>query len=90
MSDTYLEPARTVIAKLGGIQAVADALGVHFTRPFRWMLPKDRGGTGGTIPSKHHQRLLDWADQHGKDLEPADFFVARRRRPRSGNDRVAA
>lgn len=89
MSDQYLEPARTIIAKLGGIKRVAEALELDFTRPYRWMLPPSKGGTGGTIPSRHHQRLLDWADEQGLPLEPADFFC-RRRRSRPGNDRVAA
>ena len=80
----YLEPARTIIEKLGGIDAVAKGLGLDFTRPYRWMLPKSKGGTGGTIPVKHHQRLLDLADERGIDLEPSDFFVrAPRRRGRS-------
>jgi len=90
----YLEPARTVVEKLGGIDEAAKAAKVDRTRVFRWMKPKIKGGTGGTIPSWHHQTLLDWARANNRPLKPEDFFArreARRRRPnRRGEPRTAA
>src|SRR5262245_42824532 len=79
----YLEPAKTVVQKLAGtdsvtseaINIVAKAANVDRTRVFRWMKPKDVGGTGGLVPGKHHQTLLDWARKNNKPLQPVDFFV---------------
>lgn len=49
MSSEHLEPARTVIAKIG-VDKVAEITGKHVSRVYRWMYPKSRGGTGGLIP----------------------------------------
>jgi len=49
--------ATRIIDKLGGHQAVADLLGCHVTRVYRWTYSLERGGTGGLIPLKQ-QRLL--------------------------------
>lgn len=75
----HLEPARTIVYRLGGPAKVARSLGLNNSRPYRWMRPKSEGGTGGTIPSKHQQALLDLAHELGVDLGPADFFVRRNR-----------
>ena len=66
--------AAHVIEKCGGHRAVADMAGVDVTRVYRWTYSRDRGGTGGIIPTKHHQQLLRVARERGVDLEPADFF----------------
>lgn len=71
----YLEPARTVVAKLGGIQAAAEAAGVHFSRVYGWMYSREKRGTGGIIPAEHQAKLLAWAKAHGRRLKPADFFA---------------
>lgn len=78
MSDEkkHLEPAATVIRKLGGIAEVARAVGVHRTRVNRWMRPKQVNGTGGLVPSRYQQQLLEYARATGKDLKPDDFFCA--------------
>ncbi|RJO66928.1 MAG: hypothetical protein C4523_10560 [Myxococcales bacterium] len=90
MSDDaeYLEPANSVIEKLGGPEKAAEAAGVHVTRARRWRLPKNpanpkNGGTGGIIPSTHQQPLLDWARAHNIELTPEDFFVRAHPRSRS-------
>jgi len=40
----------------------------------KWRLPKEKGGTGGMVPTDHAQRLLDEAQVRGIDLRPDDFF----------------
>lgn len=49
--------AEKIIERLGGPETVAKVAQVHRTRVYDWR----RGGTGGTIPLKHHKRLLDYA-----------------------------
>lgn len=68
--------AQRVIDKCGGPAKVAEMVGVHQSRVYRWTYPKDRGGTGGTIPSKHQEKLLNRARRRGINLSPADFFEA--------------
>lgn len=69
-----MEPAKTVIDKLGGAQAVADFLGVSPVRVYCWTYPRTRGGTGGLIPAKHQAKLLQMADRLGIRLRAADLI----------------
>lgn len=69
-----MEPAQTIIRKLGGPTLVAKALGLHRTRVSNWRRPKRAGGTDGVIPQKHITRLLVIAAERGIALSPADFF----------------
>jgi hypothetical protein len=80
MRNGYLDPAYTVIQKLGGLQNAAKASGVSENRVWRWQLPRKRGGTDGLVPTKRQQLILDWAARHNVDLRPADFFVDRPQR----------
>jgi hypothetical protein len=50
--------------------------GVDVSRVYRWTYAKDVGGTGGHVPTKHQQTLLDRAREAGIDLSPHDFFEA--------------
>ena len=74
MSTDHLEPARSIIAKIG-VATVAEVTGKHVSRVYRWMYPKSRGGTGGFIPQDEAQKLLGHAHRSGIDLNPADFFL---------------
>lgn len=62
------------MGKFGGKAALAEVAEVHITRVHRWLLPKEQGGTGGLIPLRHQQKLLNKARELGIDLTPADFF----------------
>lgn len=73
MSEQYLEPAKTVIAKCGGVDAAAIITGKHVSRVYRWMYPKERGGTGGVIPIPQARKLMEYAASHKIDL-PAELF----------------
>ena len=83
MREDYLEPARTVISILGdgnittGIANASKATGRHRSRVNRWLLAKERSGTGGRVPTGEQQPLLDWAKANGKPLEPEHFFERR-------------
>src|SRR5262245_4864601 len=45
-----MEPAATIIRRLGGAAIVAAVVGTAVTAPYRWQYPRARGGTGGVIP----------------------------------------
>lgn len=72
-----MEPARSIIASLGGDTAVAKIAGVHRTRVSNWKRPKEAGGTGGTIPFKHVPALLAAASEKGIALSADDFLPRR-------------
>lgn len=63
-----MEPARSVIELLGGEKVVSKVTGTAYTAPYRWQQPREKGGTGGTIPQRHHIALLAYARTHGLPL----------------------
>lgn len=67
-------PASRIIARLGGVPAVAQIAGVDHSTVHRWMYSKDRKGTGGTIPSRHIPALLQAARDRKIRLQLKDFF----------------
>lgn len=71
-----LDPAKSVIEKIG-IEKVAGITGKHVSNVYRWMYPKEQGGTGGMIPQSEASKLLTYARENGIELSPADFFPAR-------------
>lgn len=72
----HLEPAKTVIEKIGGADAVAKVTGRDVSRVYRWMYPRERGGTGGVIPHPEARKLLEHAAANDIALAPGDFFAA--------------
>lgn len=76
MTDKHLNPAKSIIAKIG-IEKVSEITGKHVSRVYRWMYPKERGGTGGMIPHSEAPALLAYAQAHSIDLTAGDFFAAR-------------
>lgn len=72
-----MEPAQTILAKLGGPTAVSKVLGIHRTRASNWQRPRIKGGTDGVVPQRYHRQLLDHATSIGVELSPADFLPAR-------------
>lgn len=69
-----MEPARTIIDRLGGPNKVATIAGVHRTRVSNWARTKESGGTGGVIPFKHVPALLAAAREAGFELSADDFL----------------
>lgn len=74
----HLDPARTVIDRIGGPEVAAKATGRHPSRVRRWMYPREVGGTGGTIPPSCAARLLEYAQRHRLPLKPEHFFCRQR------------
>jgi aspartate carbamoyltransferase catalytic subunit len=69
-----LNPAAHIIAKCGGPEAVAAMVGIHPSNVHRWTYPKDKGGTDGRVPTRHHRKLIEAARAKGITLTPDDFF----------------
>lgn len=69
-----MEPAQSIINRLGGPNKVASIAGVHRTRVSNWKRPKEDGGTGGVIPFKHVPALLAAAKESGVSLKVEDFL----------------
>jgi hypothetical protein len=68
------EPAATIIRKLGGEEKVSRATGTKRVAPYRWQYSKEKGGTNGLIPQRHHPRLLAFAKQIGVPLSSDEFL----------------
>ena len=73
-SPTGLEPASSIIAKLGGPSKVAAVVGVHPTRVSNWKRAREVGGTGGTIPQKHHLSIIRLAVESGVAIGADDLL----------------
>jgi len=76
-----LEPAKSIVAKLGGEAKVSQIAGTGLTAPYSWQYPRTVGGTDGLIPQRHHPKLLDYARDNDINLKAEDFLP-----PRNEND----
>lgn len=63
-----MEPAASIIKKLGGHDVIAEYLQTAKNTPFRWTYPREKGGTGGIIPHWHHEKLMQMATDRGIPL----------------------
>lgn len=73
MSAKHLDPAKTIIGKIG-IEKVSELTGKHVSRVYRWMYPKERGGTGGFIPNADAPVLLAYAKKNKLKISASDFI----------------
>ena len=73
----HLAPASNVIASLGGACSVARDLGLDPSVVLRWMYPAEVRGSGGHIPRRHFEPLMNLAKQRGVPLRMADFYEQR-------------
>lgn len=55
-----LEPAYSIIERLGGKTAVAEHLGLNKSALSRWCAPRPEG-TGGVIPQRHGPQVIEMA-----------------------------
>ncbi|MFG1462084.1 hypothetical protein V5F77_04215 [Xanthobacter sp. DSM 24535] len=69
-----MEPASTIIKKLGGEATVSKITGTSAATPYRWQYPKSAKGTGGLIPQPHHPVILAYAQRNGIELTAEDFL----------------
>lgn len=72
-----MDPASTIIKKLGGEALVAKITKTAFTAPYRWQQEKSKGGTDGLIPQRHHRPLLDYAHANDIPLIAEEFLPPR-------------
>jgi len=72
-----MEPATTIIRRLGGPPVVSKITQTAYTAPYRWQSPREKGGTGGNIPQKYHRKLLAYARSRRIRLRAADFLPAK-------------
>lgn len=91
ISDADLErskqtQAQRVIHKFGGARALCRALNEvcgedkRYYNPssiYRWTYPRDKGGTGGTIPTRAMVYIFKAARLYGLLLTEEDFFPDR-------------
>ena len=66
-------PAYRVICALGGVRPTARIIDVSPGAVSRWMLPAVEGGTGGRIPQRHWQVIIDYAKKHKINIKLTDL-----------------
>ena len=69
-----MEPAASIIKRLGGNTVVARACERLPVTVYRWKLPRSRGGTGGRIPVSCRAHLLRLANSRGVSIAPEDLL----------------
>jgi len=73
MRRERLQPADQIIRALGGASVVAEKAKVAVVTVNRWRWRTDEGGTGGYIPRRHHDKLLEAAKEIGIELPVTAF-----------------
>lgn len=74
MSRMRCDPADKIIRKFGGLSVVARITSVTVHSVMRWRKPREQGGTGGLIPSRHNQTLLEHAVANDLPITASDFM----------------
>lgn len=64
-STQQLEPAKSIVAALGGVRATAKVCECAPSAVSRWMMPKEKRGTGGKIPQRHWGLLIAVGKKRG-------------------------
>jgi hypothetical protein len=57
------QPAYDVVTMLGGVTKAATICGTYPSTVSRWLQPTSKKGSGGKIPLKYWQPILDYAKQ---------------------------
>jgi hypothetical protein len=71
-----MEPAASIIKAIGGEAIASQITGTAYTAPYRWQQPKEKGGTGGLIPQRHHPAILQFAREKGINVTAESFLPA--------------
>ena len=79
-----MEPASSIIRRLGGAAVVTQVTGTAYTAPYRWQASRLKGGTDGFIPRKYHSRLLEFAKKNNISLSAGDFLHSNAEGSRDG------
>lgn len=72
-----MDPASTIIEKIGGFEVAAKVAKTAATTPYGWTKPREKGGTNGLIPQKYHPAILAYAKENGIRLKAEDFLPRR-------------
>lgn len=48
---------------------ICEAIGLDYTTVHRWRLPKERSGTGGLIPFKHHGKIIALGERLNRPIQ---------------------
>ena len=75
MNHTKVTPADKVIALFGGVRPLARDLGRNPSSVVRWRRSKEKGGTGGAVPSALQGRVLALAKARGLPLAAEDLIL---------------
>jgi hypothetical protein len=79
--QAQLTPAGRLIARFGGVLKLHEALTQLSTRApnlssiYRWTYPRERGGTGGLIPTRDLELVLRCARENKVSLEIDDLIT---------------
>lgn len=71
-----LDPAFSVLQRLGGKNAVAAELNLSSSTLSRWCSPRPKG-TGGAIPQRYWPQLLALAKKGNVSLVVGDLYLLR-------------
>lgn len=73
-ADERLNPAQEIIEACGGVSRVVEVTGYSEAWVHRWTYPEQRGGTGGRIPQKAQQRLVEARARGEVDFDLVALF----------------
>lgn len=68
-----ISQAQRIIDKFGGVTTLARAIGRAPSTVNRWLYPRERGGTGGRIPTESVELVARAARQEGLYLSAEDL-----------------
>lgn len=69
-----MNQATRIAGKFGGFRRLANAIRKTPATVYRWGYSKERGGTGGLVPSSAVPDVLSAADLLGIDLTKEDWL----------------
>ncbi|MDZ4374006.1 MAG: hypothetical protein U1C74_21635 [Phenylobacterium sp.] len=73
MTETPTTPADRILARFGAGR-IAAWTGRHRSRVHAWAWPTTKGGTGGVVPPRLRQAIIDGAHRElGETVTHADF-----------------
>lgn len=73
--NLLLDPAKSIIDLFDGVDNVMAITGASRTRVYRWTQPKERGGTGGFIPTSRARKLLQHAKANDIAVSADQFLM---------------
>ncbi len=74
MNENISPIASRVIAKCGGVSRTARLCGRAPVSVHKWRHTREKGGTGGLVPTEAAQALMAAAQRGEVDLTSDDFF----------------